>query len=48
MTDMHIFKYIYVYQIREKSQFEKKSANNGNLTIWLNCFKTIQLENTPG
>ncbi len=30
------------------SQFEKKSVNNGNLAIWLKCFKTIQLENTPG
>ncbi len=29
------------------SQFEKRSVNNGNLAIWLKCFKTMQLENTP-
>ncbi len=38
---------IYI-KIREKSQFEKKSENNGNLAIWLKFFKTMQLENTPG
>ncbi len=29
------------------SQLEKKSVNNGNLAIWLKCYKTMQLENTP-
>ncbi len=38
---------IYI-KIREKSKFEKKSVNNGNLAIWLKCFKTMQLENTQG
>jgi hypothetical protein len=36
------------HKIPEKSQFEKKSVNKGNLAIWLKCFKTMQLENTPG
>ncbi len=39
---------IYIYKIREKSQFEEKSANNGIIAMWLKCFKTMQLENTPG
>ncbi len=38
---------IYI-KIREKSQFEKKFVNNGNLAIWLKCLKTPQGKKTPG
>jgi len=37
-----------IYKIREMSQFEKKSVNNGNLAIWLNSLKLGHLQTPQG
>jgi hypothetical protein len=40
---------MYINNLYIKSaKSQKKSVNKGNLAIRLKCFKTMQLENTPG